>query len=147
MSLPFEQELEGIMEEFRKRRAHTAELQRNIREISATGTTPRQTVKVTVGAQGDLTGIDFPNGAYKRMTPIELSEAVMSAAAEAKTKARNALRELMQPELPAGLDFDDLVEGKADMSKALSEDRLMPDAVRDYIQTGHVPGGAGGSNG
>jgi DNA-binding protein YbaB len=146
MDLPFERELEGIMEEFRKRREHTAQLQRSIREISATGTTPRQSVKVKVGAQGDLLGIDFPTSAYKRMTPNELSEAILTATAEAKTKARDSLRDLMTPELPAGLDFDDLIDGKADMTKALSEDRLMPDAVRDYIHTGRVPGQDGSAH-
>jgi DNA-binding protein YbaB len=147
MSLPFEHELEGLMEEYRKRRARTAELQRSIREISATATTPRQTIKVTVGAQGDLTGIEFVTGAYKRMAPNELSEAILGAVAEAKVKATDALRELMQPELPAGLNFDDLIQGKADMSKALPENSIMPDAVRDYIHSGRVPGMEGRTEG
>jgi DNA-binding protein YbaB len=144
MSLPFDGELEVLMEEYRKRRARTAELQRRIREISATATTPRETVKVKVGAQGDLLGIEFPTSAYKRMAPNELAEAILAATAEAKAKALDALRELMQPELPAGLDFDDLIQGKADMTKALPADPAMPDAVRDYIGTGRVPGRAPG---
>src|SRR5579859_1130054 len=113
MSLPFDGELEALMEEYRKRRARTAELQRQIREISATASTPRQTVKVKVGAQGDLQSIEFPTGAYKRMAPNELAEAIMAATAEAKVKAMEALRELMQPEMPAGLNFMDLIQGKA----------------------------------
>jgi DNA-binding protein YbaB len=144
MSLPFDGEIEVLMEEYRKRRARTAELQRQIREISATGTTPRQTIKVKVGAQGDLQGIEFPTDAYKRMAPNELAEAIMSATAEAKVKATAMLRELMQPMLPPGVDFDDLVQGKADLAKALPSDPAMPDAVRDYIGTGRVPGNSGG---
>jgi DNA-binding protein YbaB len=147
MSLPFEHELEGLMEEYRKRRARTAELQRSIREISASATTPRQTIKVTVGAQGDLTGIEFLTGAYKRMAPNELTEAILGAVAEAKVKAMDSLRELMTPELPAGLNFDDLVAGKADMSKAVPENSMMPDAVRDYVYNGRVPGMDGPGNG
>lgn len=144
MSLPFDGEIEVLMEEYRKRRARTAELQRQIREISATGSTPRQTVKVKVGAQGELQSIEFPTGAYKRMAPNELAEAIMAAAAEARAKATDALRELMQPVLPRGIDFDDLVQGKADLTKALPSDPAMPDAVRDYIGTGRVPANPGG---
>lgn len=147
MSLPFDGEIEVLMEEYRKRRARTAELQRRIREISATAATPRQTVKVTVGAQGDLVSIEFPNSAYKRMAPNELAEAVLAVSAEAKAKATDALRELMQPELPPGLDFDDLIRGRAG-SKARPDDPAMPDAVRDYAASGRVPGrGPGGING
>jgi hypothetical protein len=53
----------------------------------------------------------------------------------------------MQPELPAGLNFDDLIQGKADMSKALPENSIMPGAVRDYIDSGRVPGMDGRGNG
>ena len=139
MNLPFDGEVEALMEAYQRRRARTAELQQKIREISATAANPRQTIKVTVGAQGDLVGIEFPTDAYKRMAPKELVEAIMAVAADAKTQAQSALRELMQPELPAGLDFDDLVQGKADLSKALSEGASVPEAVRDYVATGRVP--------
>jgi hypothetical protein len=143
MTVPFEGEIEALMAEYRRRRARTAELQRRIGEISATATTARQTVKVTVGPQGDLLGIEFPTGAYKRMAPNELAEAVMGVVAEAKAKALDQLRELMQPELPAGLNFMDLIQGKADLTKALPAEPPMPAAVRDYIDTGRVsPGGA-----
>jgi hypothetical protein len=101
-------------------------------------------VKVKVGAQGDLQSIEFPTGAYKRMAPNELAEAIMGAVAEAKAKASDQLRELMQPMLPRGIDFSELMQGKADMSKALPSDPAMPDAVRDYIATGRVPGAGGG---
>jgi DNA-binding protein YbaB len=148
MPLPFDHELEGLMEEYRKSRARTAELQRQIREISATAMTPRQTVKVKVGAQGDLLGIEFPTGAYKRMAPNELSEAILGAVAEAKSKALDALRELMLPVLPRGLNFVDLIQGKADLTQAMPEEPPMPDAVRDYIESGQVPGQPpGGLNG
>ena len=107
--LPFDSELEALMAEYRKRRARTAELQRQIREISGTAVTPRQTVKVKVDAQGGLLALEFPTGAYKRMAPNELAEAVMGAVAEAKGKALEALGELMQPELPKGMNFADLL--------------------------------------
>ena len=146
MSLPFDSELEALMTEYRKRRARTAELQRQIREISGTAVTPRQTVKVKVDAQGGLLSIEFPTGAYKRMAPNELAEAIQGAVAEAKGKAMEALGELMQPELPAGINFADLVQGRADMAKALPDEPQMPDSVREYIDAGRMPGRAAGGS-
>lgn len=144
MSLPFDSELEALMAQYRKRRARTAELQRQIREISGTAVTARQTVKVKVDAQGGLLSIEFPTGAYKRMAPNELAEAIQGAVAEAKAKALEALGELMTPELPRGLNFVDLVQGQVDLTKALPDEPPMPDAVREYIDTGRVPGRASG---
>ena len=144
--LPFDSELEALMTEYRKRRARTAELQRQIREISGTAVTPRQTVKVKVDAQGGLLALEFPTGAYKRMAPNELAEAVMGAVAEAKGKALEALGELMQPELPKGMNFADLLQGKADMTMALPDEPPMPDTVREYIDSGRMPGRAAGGS-
>jgi hypothetical protein len=48
MSLPFERELDDLMKSHCKHRAHTAKLQRSIREICATATTPRQTITASI---------------------------------------------------------------------------------------------------
>src|SRR5258707_14622474 len=113
----FNEELDQLLEEYRKRRAEASERQRKIQEISATAAAPRQAVKVTVGAQGEITGLEFPTSAYKRMAPNELAEAILGAAREAKAKALDAYKELMTPIMPAGLNFLDLIQGKADFAK------------------------------
>jgi DNA-binding protein YbaB len=144
VSLPYDHELESLLDGYRKSRLRASELQRQIREISATAATPRQTVKVTVGVQGELMGIEFPTGAYKRMAPAELTEAILGAVAEAKAKALESFKELMLPELPGGLNFMDLLQGKGDLTQAMPVDPPMPHAVREYIDTGRVPGRSGG---
>jgi len=141
----FETEVEDLMRAFRERRAKVGEQQRQIAELRATATTPRQTVKVTVDVHGAITALEFPTGAYKRMTPTELAEAITSTAAEAKTKAMETLHSAVLPELPGlppGLSYTDLVEGKADLSAALPTEPAMPDQVREYAETGRVPGGS-----
>jgi DNA-binding protein YbaB len=135
----FETEVEELMRAFRERRAEAGNRQRQIVELRATATTPRQTVKVTVDVHGAITALEFPTSAYKRMTPKELADAITSTAAEAKTKALESLHTTVLPELPAGLNYADLIQGKADLATALPAEPSMPDQVRDYVATGRVP--------
>ena len=136
----FNEEINQLLAEYRAQLAQAGELQRRIREISGTATAPRQTVKVTVGAQGELTALEFPTGAYKRMAPNELSEAILGAAREAQAKAMESVRGLVAPRLPGGVDFLDLIKGEADLSAALPADPPLPDAVREYIDGGRIVG-------
>ena len=131
----FDKELDRLLQEYREARTQAGELQQQMREISATAVAPRQSVKVTVGVQGELTALEFPTGAYRRMAPAELAEAVLGAAREASAKARQALTELTLPQLPGGVEFADLIRGTADLSKVLPLDPPMLDAVREYVDS------------
>jgi DNA-binding protein YbaB len=140
MTRSYEQEIEELLAQYRERRTHAGELQQKMRELTATAVSPRQTVKVSVGAQGDLVSIEFPTGAYKRMAPNELAEAILTTVREAKGKATEALTQLMMPEMPAGLNFLDLIQGKADLATAMAAEPPILDEVRDYVHSGRVPG-------
>jgi DNA-binding protein YbaB len=138
-------DIEELMTRYRERRARAGELQRQIAEITGNAVAQRQTVKVTVNVQGEITALEFPTGAYKRMTPIELAETITATAREAKAKALENLKTLMLPELPNGLNFMDLIQGKADLATALPEEPPLLDEVREYIRTGRpVPHTTGG---
>ena len=138
-------DIEELMTRYRDRRARAGELQRQIAEITGNAVAQRQTVKVTVNVQGEITALEFPTGAYKRMTPVELAETITATAREAKAKALENLKTLMLPELPNGLNFMDLIQGKADLATALPEEPPMLDEVREYIRTGRpVPHTTGG---
>jgi DNA-binding protein YbaB len=139
MTGTYDDEIEQLMTEYHKRRAAAGDRQRQIREITATAVAPRQTVKATVNVNGELVALEFPTGAYKRMAPNELTEAILAAVREASGKALEAFRELMAPQLPNGLNFIDLIKGKADLAEALPAEPPMPDRVRDYIESGRVP--------
>jgi DNA-binding protein YbaB len=139
----YDQMIDELTAEYRKRRAKTGELQRKLKEITATATAPRSVVKVSVGAQGDVRDIEFPTGAYKRMAPAELTAALLATIADAKQKALEMVRELMEPELPKGSKFIDIFTGKAEMPDALPDEPVMPDLVKEYLAHGR----AGGTNG
>ncbi|WP_121008250.1 YbaB/EbfC family nucleoid-associated protein [Saccharothrix australiensis] len=111
-----DEQLERVLARYREQRDELEAFQRGMSAISCTATAPRQTVKVTVGNQGELTDLAFPTDAYKRMAPAELAGAILTATREARGKALDAAAELLAPLLPAGLNARDIVEGKADLA-------------------------------
>jgi DNA-binding protein YbaB len=146
--MPFyEQQLEELTEQYRAAVTRANELQGMISEISATATAPREVVKVTVGARGEVRAVEFPTSAYKRMAPAELAATLMSTIDEANEKALAAYSDLMRPELPKGMDVVGLLKGTADGSALLPEEPAMLDAVREYVAHGRGPRLNGAGNG
>jgi len=137
----FEAAAEQALARYRELRQGAMDIQRQMREISGTAVSRRQTVKVTVNVHGEISALEFPTGAYKRMTPTELAEAITATAQEAKAKALEDLNALMEPKLNTGLSFKELIQGKADLVAGLPEEPAMPDDVADYLRRGR-PGSA-----
>jgi len=132
----FENAAEDALARYRELRKDAMKVQRQMSEISGIAVSQRQTVKITVNVHGEIIAIEFPTGAYKRMTPIELAEAITSTAQAAKEKALEDLNALMDPKLTTGLSFKELIQGKADLLTALPEEPPMTDAVADYVRRG-----------
>jgi DNA-binding protein YbaB len=135
----YEQQVDELIAKYQERRARAAELRSQIAGISATAIAARRVVKVTVGAQGEVRAIEFPTDAYKRLTPAELTEALMTTIEQARQKATAALAELMAPELPPGLNVLGLLQGKVDYAAAAPENPPIPDAVTEYLSYGRRP--------
>jgi DNA-binding protein YbaB len=131
-------DLEELMAQYRERRSRAGELQRQIAAVTGTATAQRQTVKVTVNVQGEITALEFPTGAYKRMTPVELAEVITSTIQAARAKALESMKSMLMPEMPAGMNFMDLMQGKADVAAAVPAEPPMLDEVREYINTGRA---------
>jgi len=144
MGIDFHRFIDELTQEYDKARERTGELRRKVSELTVTVIAPRETVKVTVGAQGDVRAIEFPTGAYKRMPPAELSAALMSALTEAKEKAQVQLGELMAPSMPKGLNFLDIMSGKADMPALDRAEAGLPGIVMEYLTDGTAPPGPDG---
>ncbi|MFF8883753.1 YbaB/EbfC family nucleoid-associated protein [Streptomyces flaveolus] len=138
MSTPFDEQIEELRATYQTQLAQIGELQRRMREVSGTATAKAQAMKVTVGPQGEVTAVEFPTGAYRRMTPKELADLVTSTIQDARAKANAALAEVMAPHLPTGMDADRLLRGTADVGELLSQEPAMPDAVREYVEQGRI---------
>lgn len=102
MSSPYDQHIEELLGAYRRERAQIGELQRTMREVKASATAPRQALKVTVNSQGEVTEIEFPTGAYKRMAPVELSQMLLTTIQKARTTAMAEVAEVLAGHLPAG---------------------------------------------
>ncbi|WP_329138181.1 YbaB/EbfC family nucleoid-associated protein [Streptomyces sp. NBC_01476] len=83
----YDQEIEELMAEYRRQREKADTTRRRINESAGTATAPRKTVKVTVTARGEVTDIEFPTAAFRRMTPKELADVLKVTIAEARANA------------------------------------------------------------
>lgn len=136
MPSPYDQQIEDLLEQYRRQREEAAETRRRINATTATATAPRQTVKVTVGAQGEVTAIEFPTGAYRRMAPKELADVLLTTLQQARSEALEGAAGVLAGELPPGVTVADLLQGRVDPGALLPEDPAMPDSVRDYVDHG-----------
>ena len=143
-SSPYDQHIEELLGAYRRERAQIGELQRRMREVKASATAPRQALKVTVNSQGEVTAIEFPTGAYKRMAPVELSQLLVSTIQKARATAMAEVAEVLSGHLPAGMSAVDLLQGKADLGGLLPETPTMADEVQEYVVNGRPGRGAGG---
>jgi len=143
-SSPYDQHIEELLGAYRRERAQIGELQRRMREVKASATAPRQALKVTVNSQGEVTAIEFPTGAYKRMAPVELSQMLVSTIQKARATAMAEVAEVLSGHLPEGISATELLQGKADLGGLLPETPTMADEVQEYVVNGRPGRGAGG---
>lgn len=130
--------MDEFLAEYHRKRARASELHRKLGEISVSSTASRNVVKVTVNGQSQVTGIEFPTAAYKRMPAAELVKSIMDTIGAASVQATAAVSALMTPELPPGLNFVEMLRGKTDIATILPAETAIPEEVRDYI--GYEPG-------
>jgi DNA-binding protein YbaB len=135
----YEQQVEELTAAYEAQRAKTMELRRKITETTGSATAPRKSIKVTVSARGDVTAIEFPTEAYKRMPPKELSEVLLATIGKAKSAALKSVKDTMAAELPKGLNYIEMLKGNADAAVTAPTEADMPDFVRQQLA-----GGSGG---
>ncbi|MEU2778499.1 YbaB/EbfC family nucleoid-associated protein [Streptomyces sp. NPDC007162] len=142
MPSPYDQQIEELLAEYRDAREQAVETRRRINEVKATATAPRQVVKITVGAQGQVTALEFPTAAYRNLPPKELSKVIMATLEQARAQALSAVSEVTLGRMLGGASPADLLNGRVDPRSLLPEELELPEAVRAYVE--HGLGGAGG---
>lgn len=133
---PYDLQIEDLLDQYRRQRKEAAATRRRINETTSTVTAPRQTVKITVGAQGEVTAVEFPTGAYRRMAPKELADVLLATLRQARAEALEGVAGVLAEQLPPGVTVPDLLQGRVDPGAVLPEDPAMPDSVRDYVDHG-----------
>jgi hypothetical protein len=135
MASPYESILDQAMAEYGRQREQSGELYRQLNSVTETAVAARQVVRVTVGRQGEVTELTFPNAAYKNMTGVELSAVILKTIAQAHAQMRARAAELLAPSLPPGVSATDLMSGNVDL------EALLPAVPRFADIVDEVPGG------
>lgn len=132
----FEREISELLAQYRKQRDEAAETRQRINAVTATVTSPRRAVKVTVSARGEVTEIDFPTSAFRRMTPKELGDLLESAIAEARAKALEEVDTMNFGRLPGGISASEMIMGRGDVTKLISAEPHTHELVSEYLAHG-----------
>lgn len=112
-----------IVADYRERMKQLQQLQRDIREVTASARTRNGEVWVEVGAQGQLRDIRFHPDALKRMTPQQLAHTILQLTGEAAKDASGQAKEMTAALMPEPM-AERLRAGEEDLSA------FMPDAPR-----------------
>ncbi|MER7183655.1 YbaB/EbfC family nucleoid-associated protein [Streptomyces hyaluromycini] len=132
----YEQEIDRLLADYRARRDEADSVRRRINEVTGTATAPRRVVKVTVSARGELVDIDFPTGAFRRMTPRELADVLKTTIAEARAAALSEIDSMVFDHVPLGLSPSALLSGTADIGRLLPAEPESQEAMRDFLKHG-----------
>ncbi|MGW1839033.1 YbaB/EbfC family nucleoid-associated protein [Streptomyces sp. BBFR2] len=104
--------VEDLQEKLRGRMDELTAVQRKMREMSASAASPQRLLTVTVGPQGETTGVTFHSDGYRKMARPELEHLILETTRSARAKVMTQMRELMTPMAPSGVDMDALLEGR-----------------------------------
>jgi DNA-binding protein YbaB len=115
-----------VVADYRKRLEELQQLQRDVREVTATARTRNGDVSLEVGAQGELRDIKFNPQALKRMSAQQLAHTILSLAGEATKDASSQAKEMTAALLPDGLAAR-LRDGEEDLTAFFPDAPRIPD--------------------
>ncbi|MFJ2478093.1 YbaB/EbfC family nucleoid-associated protein [Streptomyces sp. NPDC087659] len=110
----WEQRIAEAMADLEATQASVAKAEEELKHTFVTVRSEDRAVEVTVGAQGELTGLQFLDGKYRNMDAAELAASVLESASEARLqisrKVVQAFKPFTEPRMSVpgmkGLDID-----------------------------------------
>jgi DNA-binding protein YbaB len=93
--------IDELMDEFNRLRAGADDLQRKLKEVSATVRSRDGFVTATVGPRGQLTKLELDPRIYRKPDSRELAETIVDTVRRATEDALGQVEELCKPLLPA----------------------------------------------
>ncbi|MFE4654280.1 YbaB/EbfC family nucleoid-associated protein [Streptomyces sp. NPDC056707] len=109
-----QQDLENIREE-------TVAVQERLASSSFTTTSKDRSVEVTVGAQGELTGLRFLERKYRTMAAPQLAASVLEATTRARAQAAERVIEMVRPLTEISSAFSDVPNAGTDWGSIFGE--------------------------
>ncbi|AIV36624.1 YbaB/EbfC family nucleoid-associated protein [Streptomyces sp. CCM_MD2014] len=140
MTEPLEQRLENAMAELRSAQEAVERTERELRQASFAVLSSDRAVRVTVGAQGALTGIDFLEHKYRDMSPQELAASVLEAANAAQQKMNRHVMKAMAPFTEPSSEVPELKGFELDWERIFGPGVLEKDDEDTARADGPAPG-------
>lgn len=108
-------QVEDLLADYRRSREQLATVQRELKAVTGSASSPDGTVTATVGPKGTLTALELTDQAYRRYRPEQLAELIVRTTNAAAAKAAEGTHKALSAVLPASTDPSSLVEGTADL--------------------------------
>lgn len=118
--------LEELMEDYTRQVGRLKEMRRALDQVSATAGRKDGLVTVVVGPRGQVQDIRLDPKVYRRLTPGELSRAIMKLIAEATADVSGQMQKIMEPFMPEGLSYEQVLGDKGDFTAFLPEPPTVP---------------------
>lgn len=115
-------ELDRLIADFADQRDRLVEAQERIRRTSATVTSPRNVLTVTVGPGGEIDELVFNNRDYRRMGPEDLADLVRTTVADARAEVARKVTSAMNPLAGDHGALADMMSGSFDWRSILPAD-------------------------
>ncbi|MFE4816992.1 YbaB/EbfC family nucleoid-associated protein [Streptomyces sp. NPDC056704] len=128
---PYEQRLAEAMAELDATRAAVARAEAELAEAAITVRSKDRSVEVTVGPQGELTGLRFLEDRYRTMAAGQLAASVLEAAAEARGLMARQVMDLFEPFTLPSTRVPELTGVDVDWARIFGPDVLEDGPGRD----------------
>ncbi|MFF1870464.1 YbaB/EbfC family nucleoid-associated protein [Kitasatospora herbaricolor] len=115
-------DVDKLRQQFNDRMAEFSSLHQRMREISASATSAKRLLTVTVGAQGEVTALKFHSDGYRSMARPELEHLILDTIGRARSQVMDSLKSMVAPLAPEGVNIDDVMEGRFEPVDFLSGD-------------------------
>ncbi len=117
----FRASLGGLADDLSRTLGRLQEMQRDLRQVTATARDKDGLVTVVVGPRGQLQDVRLDSRVYRRLTPSELSQTIMKLVGEATADVSGQLQTIMNPFLPEGVPYEEILGEKGDLTSLLPQ--------------------------
>jgi hypothetical protein len=97
MSQPMQERAARAMDHLKAAEESVASARAELDATSVTARSADRSVRASVGAQGELTGLEFLDGKYRTMAAAQLSAAVLEAANTARAEMTRRVVDTLEP--------------------------------------------------
>jgi DNA-binding protein YbaB len=113
--------LEELMEDYSREVGRLKEMRAALDQVTATAKRSDGLVTVVVGPRGQVQDIRFDPKVYRKLSPGELSRAIMQLIATATADVSGQMQKIMAPFMPEGLSYEQVLGDKGDFTAFLPQ--------------------------